>query len=104
MHSALTAHLESAVTELIGNGTLKERLHAAWCTHLDGLDVQDLPEDAQEEYAAIVKLMHGARALPGDNVVRASIRKFSNQEAARCAALVLRLWRLRILELAATPR
>ena len=48
--------------------------------------------------------MHGARALPGDSVVRASIRKFSNEEAARYAALVLRVWRLRIQELASTPR
>lgn len=104
MHSALTSQLETAVIELIGNGALKDRLYAAWCKHLDGIAVQDLPEETQEEYAAMVRVMHGARALPGDSVVRASIRKFSNEEAARHAALVLRVWRLRIEELASASR
>jgi hypothetical protein len=104
MHSALSKNLESAVLELVGNGALKDRLYAAWCKHLDGIDLQDLPGETQEDYAAMVRVMHGARALPGDSVVRASIRKFSNEEAARYAALVLRVWRLRVQELAATPR
>ena len=104
MHSALTAHLEAAVAALVGNGPLKDRLYAAWCEHLDGIATQDLPEETQAEYAAMVKVMHGARALPGDSVVRASIRKFSNDEAARYAALVLRVWRLRIEERALESR
>jgi hypothetical protein len=104
MQDALSAKLEAAVMGLVGNGALKDRLYAAWCEHLDGIAVQDLPEDAQEEYAAMVAVMHGARALPGDSVVRAAIRKLSSEEAARYAALVLRAWRLRIEELASAPR
>lgn len=104
MHDALSAQLEAAVVGLTGNGALKDRLYTAWCEHLDGIDVQDLPDETQDEYAAMVAVMHGARALPGDSVVRASIRKFSNEEAARYAALVLRVWRLRIQELASASR
>lgn len=104
MHSALSAHLEAAVAALIGNGPLKDRLYAAWCEHLDGIATHELPEETQQEYAAMVKVMHGARALPGDSVVRASIRKFSNEEAARYAALVLRVWRLRVEERALEAR
>jgi hypothetical protein len=104
MHSALSVHLEAAVTALVGNGTLKDRLCTAWCEHLDGLSVHEMPEEAQDEFEALTRVMHGARALPGDSVVRASIRKFSNDEAERCAALILRLYRLRIEELTATPR
>jgi hypothetical protein len=33
---------------------------------------------------------HSARALPGDSVVRASVRKLSCEEAERCAALIVR--------------
>jgi hypothetical protein len=38
--------------------------------------------------------MHAARALPGDDVVRASVRKFSNDEAQRYAALIVRIYGL----------
>ena len=38
----------------------------------------------------MARVMHGARALPGDSVVRASIRKLSNEEAQRYAGLILR--------------
>jgi hypothetical protein len=100
MHSALTAQLEAAVLQLIGNGTLKDRLYSAWCHHLDGIAVSELPEETQQEFAAMIAVMHGARALPGDSVVRASIRKFSAAEAERYAALVLRVWRLRVQQLA----
>jgi len=100
MHSTLTAQLEAAVLQLIGNGALKDRLYSAWCQHLDGIAVHELPEETQQEFAGMVAVMHGARALPGDSVVRASIRKFSAEEAERYAALVLRVWRLRVQQLA----
>ena len=37
-------------------------------------------------------LMQRARALPGDDVVKASVRKLSNEEARRYAELVVRLY------------
>jgi len=96
MNSALTRKLEAAVTELTGPGALKDRLVNAYCDCLEGLDEQDLPEEVQSEFAAMAAAMHSARALPGDTVVRASIRKFSNDDARRYAALVVRAYALRI--------
>ena len=103
MHSVLSAQLEAAVLTLAGHGTLKDRLCAAYCDHLDDIREQDLPEEVQAEFSAMSRAMHGARALPGDSVVRASVRKFSTEQAQAFAALIVRSYVLRVRELAATP-
>ena len=103
MHSALSAQLEAAVLTLVGHGALKDRLCAAYCDHLDDIREQDLPEELQREFSAMSRAMHGARALPGDSVVRASVRKFSNEQAQGFAALIVRAYVLRLQGLAATP-
>jgi hypothetical protein len=104
MQSALSAQLEAAALLLVGDGTLKDRLCAAFCDHLDDIVELELPEEVQEEFAAMTRVMHGARALPGDSVLRASIRKLSSEEAQRYAGLILRTYALRIRQLAATAR
>ena len=103
MHSALSAQLEAAVLTLVGNGALKDRLCAAYCDHLDDIREHDLPEEVQREFSAMSRAMHGARALPGDSVVRASVRKFSIEQAQGFASLIVRAYVLRLQNLAATP-
>lgn len=104
MRSVLSTQLEAAVLTLAGHGALKDRLCAAYCDHLDDIKEQDLPEEVRREFGLMSRAMHGARALPGDNVVRASVRKFSNDEAQKFAALIVRTHVLRIQGLAATPK
>ena len=104
MQSELSAQLEAAALALVGDGTLKDRLCAAFCDHLDDVAAAQLPDEVQEEFSAMVRAMHAARALPGDSVVRASVRKLSSEQAQRYAGLILRSYGLRIRELAATAR
>ena len=92
MNSALADQLEAAVIALSSHGALKDRLGTAYCNHLGDIDVQDLPLEVQQDFTELSKAMHAARALPGDNVVRASVRKFSNEEAQRYAALIVRIY------------
>mgnify|MGYP001377219683 CR=1 FL=1 len=92
LHSALTEQLEAAVITLAGHGVLKDRLCAAFTDHLADLDEHELPEEVQGEFSELSKAMHGARALPGDSVVRASVRKFSSEQAQRFATLIVRLY------------
>ncbi len=40
----------------------------------------------------MIQALHRAQALPGDDVVKASVRKLSNEEARRYAELVVRLY------------
>jgi hypothetical protein len=96
MDISLSYRLEAAVLLLAGDGTLKERLAAAFREHLDDIDELELPGEVQLEYAQMSRTMHLARALPGDNVVRASVRKLSNEDALRFSALIVRMHALRM--------
>jgi hypothetical protein len=92
VNSSLADQLEAAVTALATHGALKDRLSTAYCTHLEGIAPQDLPLEAQQDFAELSKAMHAARVLPGDSIVRASVRKLSNEEAHAYAALIVRLY------------
>jgi hypothetical protein len=92
MHASLIHRLEAAVTTLSGNGALKERLTRAYARHLEHLEPEALPATIRSEFAALANALHSARALPGDSVVSASVRKLSNEEAERCAALIVRTY------------
>ena len=104
MNNALSSRLEAAVVELAGTGTLKDRLYCAYCNHLDTIEIQELPEEVQDDFAVMSKAMHRARALPGDSVVRASVRKLSNDEAQRFAVSVVRMYSARLHSLSSTLR
>jgi hypothetical protein len=88
----LSARLEAAALSLTGPGPIKDRLCDAYCAHLEDVTETDLPAECGEEYAAMIQALHRVRALPGEHVVRASIRKLSNEEARRYAELVVRLY------------
>ena len=96
MDTTLSHRLEAAVLLLAGDGTLKDRLAAAFREHLDDIDELELPGEVQLEYSQMSRTMHLASALPGDNVVRASVRKLSSDEARRFAALIVRIYALRM--------
>jgi hypothetical protein len=92
MSAHLINRLEAAVTTLSGNGALKERLCHAYALHLDSIDPEALPPPLRGEFASLTNTLHSACALPGDSVVRASVRKLSCEEAERCAALIVRVF------------
>jgi hypothetical protein len=88
----LGARLEAAALSLAGTGTVKDRLIDAYCRHLSDLQENDLPQGMQTDFAEMIRALHSAPALPGDDVVRASVRKLSNEEAARYAVLVVKFF------------
>lgn len=94
MNSALADQLEAAVIALASHGALKDRLVTAYSNHLADLDMQELPLETQQDFTELSKAVHAARALPGDDVVRASVRKFSNEETQRYATLIVRIYGL----------
>ena len=102
MNAQLTRKLEGAVTRLTGHGALKDRLALAYGECLEHLDEHDLPEDAQDDFVEMTQAMHRARALPGDNIVRASIRKLSHDDAQRYATLIVRIYGLHMADTATT--
>ncbi len=87
----LSTRLEAAALSMTGPGTIKDRLLDA-CSHLEDVQESDLPGALGAEFAEMIQALHRASALPGDDVVKASVRKLSNEEARRYAELVVRLY------------
>jgi hypothetical protein len=90
----LSARLEAAALSLAGPGHIKERLLDAYCRYLKDIQESDLPGEYGLEFAEMIHALHRAPALKGDDVVKASIRKLSNEEACHYAELVVRLYGL----------
>jgi hypothetical protein len=77
---------------MTGPGTIKDRLLEAYCSHLEDVQESDLPGTFGAEFAEMIQVLHRARALPGDDVVKASVRKLSNEQARHYAELVVRMY------------
>jgi len=88
----LSTRLEAAALSMTGPGTIKDRLLEAYCSHLEDVVESDLPGAIGAEFAEMSQALHRAQALPGDDVVKASVRKLSNEQARHYAELVVRLY------------
>ncbi len=93
MMTDLSERLEAAALFLAGPGSIKDRLSDAYCAHLEDISESDRAA-LGAEFAQMIQALHREHALPGDNDVRASVRKLSNQEVHHYAELVVRLYGL----------
>ena len=84
--------LQQATLSLSRGGSIKDRLAEAYATHLIQIDGDDLPENLRAEFDALCEAMRRERPLPRESAIRASVRKMSNEDARRYAALVVRLF------------
>lgn len=82
--------LQRAALRLSQDGSIKDRLADAYASHLLDVDAEDLPDEVRDDFAAMCEAMHRERPLPRESVIRASVRKMSNEEAGQHAALVVR--------------
>jgi hypothetical protein len=82
--------LQRAALRLSQDGSIKDRLADAYSLHLLDVDADDLPDDIRDDFASMCEAMHRERPLPRESVIRASVRKMSNEEAGQHAALVVR--------------
>jgi nitrate reductase assembly molybdenum cofactor insertion protein NarJ len=84
--------LQRATIRLSQEGSIKDRLADAYASHLLDVDADELPDGVRLDFAALCEAMHRERPLPRESVIRASVRKMSNDEAVRYAALVVRVF------------
>jgi hypothetical protein len=85
-------HLQQATLQLSQEGSLKERLVAAYADHLLDIDSLQLPEFLREDFDALHAAMHSAVPQPRECQIRASVRKMSNAQVRTHAALVVRVF------------
>lgn len=84
--------LESATLLLTGCGSIKDRLNSAWRQYLANLEADDVPREVRLQFLELSSAMQRERPLRGEDAVRATIRKMSNEDAERQAAMIVRMF------------
>ena len=84
--------LEGAALSLARSGPIKERLADAYRNHLALVNAEELPDALREEFRACHDALTRRRPLRGEDAVRATVRKMSNQQADEVACSVVRLF------------
>ena len=84
--------LESATLQLARSGAIKERLEGAWRHCLANIEADDVPHECRLQFIELSGQMQRERPLRGEDAVRATIRKMSNDEAERHAAAIVRMF------------
>jgi hypothetical protein len=84
--------LESATLQLARSGAIKERLEGAWRECLANIEADDVPHECRLQFIELTGQIQRERPLRGEDAVRATIRKMSNDEAERHAAAIVRMF------------
>jgi hypothetical protein len=84
--------LESATLLLARSGAIKDRLDGAWRQYLGNLEPDDVPRELRLQFLELASAIQRERPLRGEDAVRATIRKMSNEEAERHAAHIVRMF------------
>jgi hypothetical protein len=90
--------LEGAALSLARSGGIKDRLCEAYRNHLALVDAAELPETLRQPFHDCHDALTRERPLPGEDAVRATVRKFSNREAEELACQVVRLFAAMVRE------
>ena len=84
---------EAATVSLTRPASIKDRIADAYRNYLAFVDESDLPTDVLEEFRALIDtLTRVSPQLRGDDSLRATIRKMSNDDALEAASAVVRLF------------
>lgn len=82
-----------ATLSLARSGSIKDRLADAYRKHLAEVREEELPREMREEFRAVSRTLTRERPmLRGEDAVRATIRKMSNDEADHIACCVVRIF------------
>lgn len=80
-----------AAVQLADSSPVKQRLIAAFSNYLAELDSSELPREARAEFDCIRRDLTRVPPMRGESPVVATVRKMSNEEAARNAQRIVRL-------------
>jgi hypothetical protein len=83
---------QGATLSLARSGHIKDRLADAYRNYLADVHEEDLPRELREEFREVSDTLTRERPLRGEDAVRATTRKLSNEEADRIACSVVRIF------------
>lgn len=84
--------LHSAALELAGCGPIKQRLIGAYAHHLDDLHEDQIPHEIRDDFSELKRALSAVRPLPGEDAIRATVRKMSDGEAGQYASKIVNLF------------
>jgi hypothetical protein len=84
--------LESATLLFARSGAIKDRLEAAWRKCLANIEAEDLPHDLRLQFLELASRLQREIPLRGEDALRATIRKMSNEEAEHHASHIVRMF------------
>lgn len=88
----LAERFQAAVTTLVGDGAIKERLAAAYVENLDDLESTEFPSDLRAIFGDLRAALHAERPVGREPCVRATVRKMSNAQAGCHADTIVLLY------------
>ncbi|HTX25309.1 MAG TPA: hypothetical protein VMD03_11700 [Steroidobacteraceae bacterium] len=84
---------QGATLSLARSGSIKDRLAEAYRNYLADISEEELPREIREEFRFVtLSLTREPPMLRGEDAVRATTRKMSNDEADRLASTVVRMF------------
>jgi hypothetical protein len=85
--------LHGATLSLVRSGSIKDRLAQAYRDHLSDVVEEELPKEIREEFRFVSDALTREPPLSrGEDAVRATLRKLSNDEADRIATSVVQMF------------
>ncbi|NIW23532.1 MAG: hypothetical protein GWN29_02690 [Gammaproteobacteria bacterium] len=90
--SYLAERFQAAVTILVGDGAIKERLAAAYVENLDDLEETEFPAALRQSFVDLELALHAEHPIGREPCVRATVRKMSNIEARTHAGAIVTLY------------
>ncbi len=88
----LAERFESAVSALVGEGSVKDRLVTAYSEHLDDLEDSELPRGLRRTFEDLHTALHTVTPIGREPCVRATIRKMSKLQAGNHARTIVSLY------------
>jgi hypothetical protein len=90
--SYLAERFYAAVTALVSDGPIKDRLAAAYVENLDDLEDTEFPADLRQAFADLQGALHTERPVGREPCVRATVRKLSATQARAHAGAIVVLY------------
>ena len=88
----LEERFEAAVSALVGEGLVKDRLVAAYSEHLDDLADNELPQSLRTRFEDLHAALHAVTPIGREPCVKATIRKMSTLQAGSHARTIVSLY------------
>ena len=90
--SYLTKRFEAAVSVLVADGPIKQRLTTAYSEHLDDLESSEFPIKLRPVIIKLHAALHSVKPIGREPCVKATIRKMSSKEAGNHARTIFSLF------------